>query len=169
MAEVMLTAAARSLAAQFASVRFRSGIEEGRWEVLRDEFPFVEVRVFGRDGQRLIAAPYEFQLVCDDFPALGPFVQLWDPTIKARRPGPKDGESSPGVVDALKEWTRDGSAGEYGGIYRAWQRHAAAHNGWATKRPDEVWRRDRHITYIMEHLYALASEHADWLARRAAA
>jgi hypothetical protein len=64
-------------------------------------------------------------------------VQLWDFAAKARKKGPSEG--SPGVVDALKDWTRDGSTtNEHGGIYRAWQRYAAAQNGWAAKRPDEV-------------------------------
>jgi uncharacterized protein (DUF2235 family) len=69
---------------------------------------------------------------------------------------------------ALAMW-RDGVQNQYGGIYRAWQRYGALHNGWAAKRPDEAWRRDRHITFIMEHLYALVSEHASWLARSRAA
>jgi hypothetical protein len=71
------------------------------------------------------------------------------------------------VVDALKHWEH--VPGQHGGIYRAWQRHAAAHNAWATKRPDDDWRRDRHINFIMENLYALVAEHAAWLGRSSAA
>jgi hypothetical protein len=72
-------------------------------------------------------------------------------------------------VDALKFWDRDGFPGVYGGIYRPWQRYAAVHNEWASKRSDEAWRRDRDITFIMEKLYGLASDQAAWLALRAAA
>jgi hypothetical protein len=71
-------------------------------------------------------------------------------------------------VDALKQWNETPEI-PYGGVYRPWQRYAMAHNGWAAKRPDEAWRRDRHLTFIMEKLYALVSEQAAWDAARAAA
>lgn len=167
MAEAV-SAAQRSLEAQLNSVRFQAGVEEGRWKVLLYRFPVFEVQVTARYPYGEQTATFDFQLICDNFPALAPFVQHWDHASQ-KRPAPPT-NSSPGVVDALKTWTRDGSTtNEYGGIYRAWQRYAALHNGWAAKRPDEAWRRDRHITFIMEHLYALVSEHASWLARSGAA
>ena len=166
MAEESVSASQRSLEAQLKSVRFQVGVEEGRWRILHYTFPIVEVEVTAQDPFSDRKASFEFQLRCDNFPALGPFVQHWD-HAKQQRPEPPT-NSSTGVVDALKTWN-EGSNPQYGGIYRAWQRYAALHNNWATKRPDEVWRRDRHITFIMEHLYALVSEHASWLARSRAA
>ena len=109
----------------------------------------------------------DFQLVCDKFPVAGALRAALGSCRAAsdrRRPAKA---VRPGVVDALKTW--GDAPGEYGGIYRAWQRYAALHNNWAAKRPDEAWRRDRHITFIMENLYALVSEHAAWLARSGAA
>ncbi|CEG10201.1 hypothetical protein BN961_03638 [Afipia felis] len=161
MAEEEVSASQRSLEAQTNSVRFQAGVEEGRWKVLRYDFPNVEVEVTARDSYSGGTASLQFQLRCDNFPALGPFVQHWDHAAQ-QRPAPLT-NSSPGVVDALKTWGN--RPNEYGGIYRAWQRDAAQHNNWAVKRPDEAWRRDRHITFIMEHLYALVAEHAAWLAR----
>jgi hypothetical protein len=166
MAEETASASQRTLEAHLKSVRFQAGVEEGRWKVLLYAFPVLEVEVTAHDPDSDASASFEFQLLCDNFPALGPFVQHWDHAMQCR-PEPLK-QSSPGVIDALKKWDRDGTQ-EYGGIYRAWQRHAALHNNWATKRPDEAWRRDRHLTFIMEHLYALASEHASWLARSRAA
>ena len=168
MADEILSASQRSLEAQLHSVRFQCGIEEGRWTVLRYAFPELDVRVTGCEPLSGKKASLEFQLICDNFPVQGPFVQRWDFARQTRPPAPANGSTSPGVVDALKDWTRDGTS-DHGGIYRAWQRYAALHNGWAAKRPDEVWRRDRHITFIMEHLYGLASEHAAWLAPSCAA
>ena len=167
MAEETASAAQRSLEAQLNSVRFQAGVEEGRWKILRYAFPVLEVHVTAGDPYSDQTASFEFQLLCDNFPALGPFVQHWDHAAQ-QRPAPPT-NSSPGVVDALKTWTRDGNGNEYGGIYRAWQRYAALHNDWAAKRPDECWRRDRHMTFLMEHLYALVSEHATWLGRSRAA
>jgi hypothetical protein len=170
MAEEPIQASQRSLDAQLASLRFQAGVEESRWEILRYAFPLLEVRVRARDPFAGVCGSFEFQLVCDNFPALGPFVQHWDYATQTRPAPPALGTTSPGVVDALKIWTRDGSStNEYGGIYRAWQRYAALHNSWATKRPDEAWHRNRHITFIMEKLYGLVLEHASWLARSRAA
>jgi hypothetical protein len=166
MADETASASQQSLEAQLNGVRFQTGVEEGRWKILRYEFPALEVQVTARDPYSGKNASFEFQLLCDNFPALGPFVQHWDHAAQCRPSPPESGKSSPGVVEALKTWTRDGSnSNEYGGIYRAWQRYAALHNSWASKRPDEAWRRDRHITFIMEQLYALVSEQAAWLVR----
>lgn len=159
------SAAEQSLAAQLESVLFQAGVEEGRWTVLRNQFPYLEVKVTGSDADGAFKTSMEFQLLCDDFPAQGPYVQLWDHARGVRPPAPT--ESTPGVVDALKDWNESGTG--YGGIYRGWQRGAANHNNWAVSRPDQAWRRDRHITFIMEHLYALVSEHAAWLADRQSA
>jgi hypothetical protein len=167
MAEESVSAAQRSLEAHLNSVRFQAGIEEGRWKIVRYAFPALEVDVTAIDFDSGQSATLGFQLLCDNFPALGPFVQHWD-HVKQFRPEPPT-HSSPGVVDALKTWNHRDGGKVYGGIYRAWQRYAASHNNWAMKRPDEAWRSDRHLTFVMEHLYALVSEHASWLARVRAA
>jgi hypothetical protein len=160
MAEGPTSAAQRSLEAHVNSVRFQVGVEEGRWKIIRYEFPLLEVDVTAADPDSGQCATFGFQLLCDNFPALGPFVQHWDHAARCRPNPPTD--SSPGVVDALKTWNHIDAT--YGGIYRAWQRYGALHSDWAAKRPDEAWRRNRHLTFIMEHLYALVSEHASWLA-----
>jgi hypothetical protein len=165
MAEAAISAAQRSLEAQINSVRFQAGIEEDRWKIVHYAFPVLDVDVNGLDAISGQAVTLGFQLLCDNFPALGPFVQHWD-HAKACRPAPIS-DSTPGVVDALKTWKDEPQ--EYGGIYRAWQRYGALHNGWAAKRPDHAWHRDRHIVFIMEHLYELVSEHAAWLGRARAA
>jgi hypothetical protein len=167
MAAADLAPDALTLQRQMQGVAFQAGIEEGCWSVLLEAFPELVIQVVGRDFSGLVTAPMTFRLVCDGYPAQGPFVEAWDPVNKFRPPPLKLGP--PGVVDALKYWDKDGCQGTYGGIYRAWQRYAAAHNGWAAKRPDEVWRRDRDITFIMEKLYGLASDQAAWLALRPAA
>ncbi len=157
-----------TLRRQLESVPFLSGVETGRWEVLELDFPALVVRVNGSNFTGDVQASMEFQLVCDNFPVRGPFVQLWDFAARCR-PSPPDVSKAPfALVDAFKEWSRDDHGG-YGGIYRGWQRYAALHNGWAQKYPEDAWRRDRPLTFIMEKLYGLVSEQADWLALRAAA
>lgn len=157
-----------TLAAHLAGLRFEAGVEEGRWKVLRHAFPELVVEVTGRDFTGETAVTLAFQLICDGFPVRAPFVQRWDASAGGRPRVPTAEEGPPGVVDAFKEWHIDGTQ-QYGGVYRGWQRHAAVHNRWAELRPDEAWRRDRDLTFIMEKLYGLVSEQAAWLAARPAA
>ena len=144
---------------------FQAGVEEKRWEVLRNDFPLLEVRVFGRSPG--VTHSMDFQLKCDGFPAIGPFVQNWDARTGSRPPPPPTDTAAPSVIDALKEWSEHGNV--YGGIYRPWQRGAAGHNNWAKLRPDLAWHPHRELTFIMEQLYGLVSEQALWLAFREAA
>ncbi len=156
----------RTVDAQLQSVRFLAGVEQGRWSVLGFSWPHLYVRVTGRDADGDHPFSQDFHLECEGFPDPGPFVERWafadTPSFGSRPPKPETG--SPGFVDALKDW--EPTNGVHGGIYRAWQRHAATHGDWASKRPDEAWRRDRTLTFIMEQLYALVSEQAAWLASR---
>lgn len=157
-----------TLAVHIAGVRFQAGVEEGRWRVLRHAFPELIVEVTGRDFTGEVVAVLVFRMVCDGFPARPVFAERWDSATSSRPPPPTNEQGPPGVVDAFKDWPSEVTQ-QYGGIYRAWQRYAAVHNRWAELRPDEAWRRDRDLTFIMEKLYGLASEQAAWLAARPAA
>ena len=168
MADDLQSADHGTLLSHLKSLRFRAGVEEGRWAVLTHDFPSLIVSVSGQDFTGSITASMHFQLLCDGYPIRPPFVQQWDIGQQARPEPPNAEEGPPGVIDALKTWSRDDGNG-YGGIYRAWQRYAAVHNNWATLRPDEAWNRQRDLTFIMEMLYALVSEQASWMAVRAAA
>jgi hypothetical protein len=151
-----------TLNAHMTRPRMIAGIETGRWEVLEQEGTNLAVRVFGRDYDSGLVVQMEFRLECDGLPELGPHVYLWDNAKKDRPTPPAQEMSTPGVVDALKDWGRPG------GIYRAWQRYAANHGDWHLKRPEEAWHRDRDITFIMERLYEIVSEHAAWQASKTA-
>lgn len=166
MAEEPIEGDRATLEAHLRRTRFSVAVEEGRWEVLRYDFPYLEVRVTGRS---LLGVTHQmdFQLECRGYPAIGPFVQHWD-SADGRRPAPPQaGTTAPSLVDALKTWNESGTG--YGGIYRPWQRGAAGHNNWARLRPDLAWHARRDLTFIMEQLYALVSEQAAWLDRRVAA
>ena len=154
-----------TLDANLGRLRFLAGQESGKWELLHRDGTILVVRVIGMHYDTGIKAPFEFRLECDGFPEVAPYVYCWD-HASGKRPVPLS-SSSPGVVDAFKDWHLPGN--KHGGIYRAWQRYAAEHNDWRAKRPDEAWHRDRDITFILEHLHALASEHAAWLADQQAA
>lgn len=158
---------ARTLIAQINSVSVQRGIEEGRWLIQALEFPDLYVRVIATDPETRTQAQADFHWLCDDFPALGPFVERWDFAAGNRPAPPAGGQASPGYVDALKDWHEQPT--QHGGVYRAWQRYASRHNGWAAKRPDEAWHPGRHIAFILERLHDLVAEQAVWLAVRKAA
>lgn len=154
--------AEQTLDAHLDRMRFQAGVEKGRWRVLKYAFPHLYVNVAGIDPETGRSVNQDFHAECSNYPAAELFVERWqfndDDSNGCLPPAPKEG--SPGYIDALKEW------GPGGGIYRAWQRHAAVHNEWKTKRPDEAWNKDRDITFVMEKLYELVSEQAVWLASR---
>ena len=167
MGEALVSPARQALEAHLNSVRMLAGIEAGRWAVLKIAWPDLYVRVTGRDpdGGRILTQ--DFRLECEGYPDPGPFVERWafadaaNPPCGIRPPAPTVG--SPGFIDALKDWDHTPNRRD-GGIYRAWQRHAAVHGDWARKRPDQAWHRSREIVFIMEQLYALVCEQATWLA-----
>jgi hypothetical protein len=157
--------AAMTLIAQLNTARFQCGVEEGRWSILALNFPHLYVRISASHPEREDAVHAEFHLICDDYPNPGPYVERWSSEANGRAAPPSVG--SPGYIDALKDW--DHGSGIHGGIYRAWQRYAALHNDWTNKRPDQAWNSKRDIIFIMERLYDLVAEQADWLASRQAA
>ncbi len=161
MAEEITPPAFKTLETQLNSVRFLAGVEAGRWELLQLEWPHAYMRVTGRELDSGRTFAHDFRMECTGFPDPGPLVERWlyadDATHGSRPPAPT-GPGAPGFIDAMKEWGA--------GIYRAWNRGAASHNNWAGLRPDEAWHSKREITFIMEHLYALVTEQAVWLATR---
>ena len=161
MGEEIISPARRTLEAQLAAPRVVCGIDQGRWSILKFDWPHLYVRVTGRDAVSGRTYGHDFHLECEGYPDPGPFVERWafaDKEPCGSRPA-APAVSSPGFVDAMKDWSGMG-------IYRAWQRGAASHNDWAGRRKEEAWHRGRDISFILEHLYALLSEQAVWLASR---
>lgn len=110
--------AARTLISHINSVSVQRGIEEGRWQVQRVDYPDVYVRIVATDPETGTQAQAEFHLRCDDFPAQGPFVERWDFEACTRPSAPVSGQASAAYVDALKDWGEQQD--QHGGIYRGW-------------------------------------------------
>jgi hypothetical protein len=137
---------------------------------LKYDFPHLYVRVTGTDPEIGLKVSQDFHLICDGYPAPGPYVERWDFDKASYPPAPVSGSASPAFCDALKDWAGGGPAGSsgQGGIYRAWQRIAAAHNDWVNKRPDQAWNATRDLAFLMERMHEVVAEQAAWLARRQA-
>jgi hypothetical protein len=142
------------LARDLAAPRVVAGIRAGKWRIIRHEFPDLVVSVSADTSEGRPAVCLTFRCQCDGYPGQAPYVELWDDATRTR-PAPP-GLTSPGVADALKDW----GAYPEGGVYRAWQRAAATHNGWAALRPDEAWHPGRTILYVLSKLHELAVEEA---------
>jgi hypothetical protein len=155
--------AQRTVAAQLQSGRFLCGVDEGRWKVLKHDFPHLYVRVVATDPEGGLKVTQDFHLTCDSYPTPGPYVEGWDFDKGCRPPPPGGSSASPAFADALKDW---GGPNGHGGIYRAWQRDAATHNDWANKRPDQAWNATRDLAFLMERMHELVADQAAWLARR---
>lgn len=157
MGDAAMSPAQQAIEAHLGSVRFAAGVEEGRWIFQHLAWPYLFVRVIGKDPNSDATFAHDFRMHCEGFPDPGPNVERWvfaDVPPHGHLPPPPS-SGSPGFTDAMK-WDE--------GMYRAWSRNAAPHGDWAQKRPDEAWNRHRHLVFIMEHLYALVSEQAVWLA-----
>src|ERR1700722_5640249 len=125
MDEEIVPPAKKTLEAQLNSVRFLSGGEAGRWELLLLKWPLVYVRVKGCDPDTERTFTHDFRLECTGFPDPGPLVERWvyaNDSSNGRQPSAPAYPASPGFLDAMKDW----SPGR--GVYRAWSRDAAAHN-----------------------------------------
>jgi hypothetical protein len=135
------------------SPRVLAGIRRGKWRIVRCDFPdlIVQVNVSVALGPDVA---FMFHCLCDDYPGIAPYVEIWDDVARQRPSGLSI--VSPGVQDAFKDWGKFPS----GGIYRAWQRAAADHGNWAMLRPDEAWNRNRTIVFVLERLYELVFEEA---------
>lgn len=147
------------LARDLDAPRVVAGIRAGKWRIIRHEFPNLVVLVGAETGEGRPAVCLTFRCQCDGYPGQTPYVELWDEVRRARPALPA--LVSPGVADALKDW------GAYpgGGVYRAWQRAAATHNGWAALRPDEAWHAGRTILYVLCKLHELVVEEAACVAQ----
>jgi len=147
MAEIA-SPAQSTLEAHLSSVRFLVGADSGRWILQGLAWPYIHVRVRGRDPESGRTFAHDYRLECSGFPDPGPFVERWlygDSGGHGHKPSaPSAG--SPGYLDAMKEWGG-------GDIYRAWSRVASTHNNWAGVRPDEAWHPKRSIVFCQRQSY----------------
>lgn len=143
------------------------GADQGRWRLLENAFPNTYFRVSAPIGSSGRIHAWDFHFVCDNFPVLTPFIELWDYIQKSRPSAPPVGPEH--VKDALKDWQHAPNPNQpnvqtHGGVYRPWQRYAAEHNNWANLRPDLAWNHTRELSYLLERLHELVVDQAIWLA-----
>lgn len=136
---------ARNVEHDLRESAFVDGVTNGKWEVVSHDFPTLifRVRATEEDGSQ---SWYGFRANLDNFPAWNPKVSIWDidantPLNNAKRP-----RGNRRVQQAFKHWGKDT-------VYRAWDRETAAHSP-ASVKPSTQWRSDRHLSFVLEDIYA---------------
>ena len=122
----------RAFQADVARPAFRLAQAEGRWRLIRCDWPFGLVGVFAKDGRE-----YALRFNCADYPQTPPTAGPWDPLRNA--------------VLAFEHWPRS-KGGRVGAVFRTdWKNGTAlylpcdreaipGHDNWRTEMPSKIWR-----------------------------
>jgi hypothetical protein len=137
----------RALRADVAKASFRLAQAEGRWRLLRIEWPIVVIAVTARDGRE-----FALRFDCSGYPANAPTARPWNadgdaPLAFELWPG-----SLGGRVKAVfrTDW-KDGTA-----LYLPCDRVSReGHDNWRQETPTMIWRPERGIVQYLEIVHEL--------------
>lgn len=153
--------AAKAVAADLSSARFRAGERRGHWRKVSFEFPVLVMAIAAveLDGT---ASEYFFRFELTGFPAAAPEVKIWDPEAKTLLAGSRRPKGSHRVTEAFKSWGSET-------VYRPWDRCSGPHNNFATVHSELAWHAKRELTFILEDLHGLLTSNSAALSNRPAA
>lgn len=131
----------RAFATDVAKPAFRLAVAEGRWRVLKIEWPFVFVCVVARDG-----LGHNLRFNCQGYPQVPPTGGPWDLERNAVLAANKWPKGNGGRVSKVfrPDW-KDGTA-----LYLPCDRVSIeGHDNWRTEMPSLIWRpTDGFIQYL---------------------
>jgi hypothetical protein len=144
-----------------SSAAFQSGCREGRWRVVRFEYPVLDFYISAiEEGGG--TSEYGFRADLTNFPGAAPEVRLWN-LVLDRQPLPEERpKGGPRVTETFKHWGT-------GTVYRPWDRQTGPHNSNAASKPHLAWRPDRDLTFIFEDLHGILVSNGRKNAARSAA
>ena len=153
--------AAQRVAAELLSKGFLGGVEMGRWRLVNQDFPILDIAISATEPDGT-ASEFVFRFELTNFPAQAPMVRIWD--LEANAPLAKDGrpQGNDRVAKAFQYWGKDT-------VYRPWDRCTGPHNGNSVKLPHLAWRSDRDLMFIFEDLHGILNLNARSLRHRTAA
>jgi hypothetical protein len=141
----------RAFAADVAKPAFRLAVAEGRWRILRIEWPFVFIAVTAKDGQ-----VYNFRFNCEGYPQTLPTGGPWDMDKNAVLAADKWPKGKGGRVTAVfkPDW-KGGTA-----LYLPCDRLSIeGHDNWRTEIPSKIWRPSEGIIQYLELVHELLNSH----------
>ena len=138
----------RAFTADVAKATFRLGVAEGRWKLLRTDWPFAQIGVMAKDNREFV-----LRFTCDGYPQVPPTAGPWDPETNAILAFDKWPRGAGGRVTAVfrrSEW-KNGSA-----LYLPCDREGiAGHDNWKTEMPAKIWRPADGIVQYLELVHEL--------------
>lgn len=143
---------AARVAADLLEGDFLSGRDAGRWRIISDAFPILDIAISATEPDGSVTE-YGFRAELSNYPAQAPMVRIWDhkanaPLMTTRRP--KGGTR---VERTFQCWDSDT-------VYRPWDRMTGPHNNNATTFPHLAWRPERRLTFIFEDLHGILNSNA---------
>lgn len=153
--------AQQHIAAELLRPEFLSGVQKGRWRLVHQAFPILDIAVSATEPDGSIKE-YVFRFELTNFPAQAPMVQIWDPSTMGRLANEKRPKGNARVERAFQSWGDDT-------VYRPWERCTGPHNSNATNLPHLAWRSDRDLLFILEDLHGILNLNARSLRHRRAA
>ncbi|MGO4222802.1 hypothetical protein AB4Y64_13240 [Lysobacter sp. TAF61] len=134
------------------SGRFLTGVAGGRWKLLDQLWPFVQIAVTAGDGRQFV-----LRFDCTGYPDQAPTARLWDATHQHPLPVP--------------QWPRGGRVSQMfnpgwkdGAVYIPCDRQAIeGHNNWFADYPWLIWNPDiglvQYIQAVHETLNSAELQH----------
>ena len=143
--------AAVRVAGDLAGLRFRAGVQAGRWRVVAGAHPVLDVRIAATepDGVRRnmtsgsISRTFQRRLRWS-----GSGISIRTPLPPDRRP-----KGDRRVLVTFQAWGDDT-------VYRPWDRRTGPHGGNATTFPHLAWHADRGLAFILEDLHGILNSNA---------
>jgi hypothetical protein len=153
--------AQQRIAAELLREDFIGGVEEGRWRLVSQTFPTLDIAVSATepDGK---TKEYVFRFEVTNYPAQPPMVRIWDHEANRPLANEKRPKGNSRVERAFQSWGDDT-------VYRPWDRRTGPHGSNASNLPHLAWRSDRDLLFILEDLHGILNLNARSLRHRPAA
>lgn len=139
----------RALRAALETAGFQSGVDSGRWRLVKLEWP---IGIFAVSAAERPNSPREFGLRVDlsRYPDQAPTATPWDLDIDTQLTS----EKRPQGARASHVFRTDWERGE--ALYAPWDRVALnGHSDWSAQHPEDVWHPGRDIAFVLERVHEL--------------
>ncbi len=156
-----MSPAERALRADLDRGPFQSGVDRGKWRLLRVEWPHVQIAVSAAPDRG--PKEYVLRMECSNYPQSAPTVGLWDPQLDAPLPPERWPTGTTRVPPVFNPAWKDGTC-----LYLPCDRISfEGHDAWRTQHPEKIWSATSDITLYLRIVYELLNS-SDYTGTRSA-
>ena len=140
----------RAVSAALETAGFQSGVDGGRWRLVKLEWP---IGIFAVSAAERPNSPGEFGLRIDlsGYPQQAPTSAPWDLELDAALPPTQRPKG-----DRVGKVFYNGSWDEDSALYAPWDRKAlVGHAVWRDRHPEDVWHTGRDIAFLLGRVHEL--------------